>query len=356
MYNLYKCLNFSSSQSSSLSSKMVKISETYEKPNCSLKALLCGSKSIVSELTANWLINSQIDPKLIVENDEDLPEDPVLIHLAHLRKHFPFSLESGMILCQMVWEFMSHWSKNLSSLEHLEAGLKCLDAFRKQDQALKHGLCCLVWNAHIKIPLEATKKLINKAGRLPKDKLCQQDLGISVTAVADFLSYSIDFLENHFQASMEFDQQKDIKHEEILSGTQGEQFQLQFLALQQNHAILEILKLHIEMCKVLHLIAVFQLKLPKPMNFLFDAMSNQTFFFEINKELQYYLPIPDKILQNQRKEFLCKAVTASVDLVREDLEHLYIEDHEDYMNKIENLADMWKLDKKRIKRHQVLYI
>ncbi|KAL5279820.1 RAB3GAP2 family protein [Megaselia abdita] len=347
-----------SSQSSS-SLVMPKISETYEKPNCSLKALLCGSKSIVSELTANWLINSQINPQKIVEIEEngesvEPPTDPVLVHLVQLRKHFPFSLESGMVLCHMVWEFMSHWSKNLSSLEYLQAGLKCLEAFRKEDQALKHGLCCLVWNAHMKIPLEATKKLINKAGRLPKDKLCQQDLGISVTSVSDFLQNCIEFLEKHFQVSMEFDQQKDIMYEEILNGTQEQQFQLQFLALQQNHAILELLKLHVELCKVLHLIAVFQMKIPKPMNLLFDAMSNQTFFLEMNKELQYVLPSPDRILQSQRKDFLCKAVTASVDLVREDLEHLYVEDHEAFMRRIENLADMWKLDKKRIKRHQVI--
>lgn len=304
------------------------------------------------------MINSQIDPQLIVEIEEESAEaltDPVLIHLEHLRKHFPFSLESGMILCHMVWEFMSHWSKNLSSLEHLQAGLKCLEAFRKQDQALKHGLCCLVWNAHMKIPLEATKKLINKAGRLPKDKLCQQDLGISVSSVSDFLNNCIEFLEKHFKASMEFDQQKDIKYEEILNGVQDQQFQLQFLALQQNHAITELLKLHIELCKVLHLIAVFQMKIPKPMNLLFDAMSNQTFFLEINKELQYVLPAPDRILQSQRKDFLCKAITASVDLVREDLEHLYVDEHEGFMNRIENLADMWKLDQKRIKRHQVWF-
>ena len=43
----------------------------------------------------------------------------------------------------------------------------------------------MVWNAHLKLSLEATKKLINKAGRLPKEKLCQQDIGLSDSYVRD---------------------------------------------------------------------------------------------------------------------------------------------------------------------------
>lgn len=204
----------------------------YDKPKISLKSILNGGKGIVSELVAKWLTASGICPEkllepVIVEKDIEKTEsnihnmykkyplnpnellnndnknlsdthkketdcnelmetedfDSILNKLNILRKHFPFSLQSGVLLSHMTWEFMCHWSKNLSNLAYLDAGLKCLDTIRESNYALKHGLCCMIWNAQLKIPLEATKKLINKAGRLPKEKFCLQDIGLSDSLV-----------------------------------------------------------------------------------------------------------------------------------------------------------------------------
>ncbi|XP_055370994.1 rab3 GTPase-activating protein non-catalytic subunit isoform X2 [Condylostylus longicornis] len=347
----------------------------YTKPDCSLKAILCNGKGTVSELTAKWLANSGISPKHILEtkefkgdsnvaeknhpeniNEEELQsketeKDLVITNLNILRQHFPFSLESGILLCHLSWEYMSYWSKNLPQLEYLEAGLKCLKTFKEEDFALKHGLCCMIWNAHLKIPLEATKKLIHKVGKLPKEKLCQQEIGMSMQNVTHFLDLCLEFLEN-FQKSLYHDK-RELKFEEIL---QDDQIPLTFLALQKNHAILEILLLHIELCKVLHLISFFSLKVQKPMTFLFDPIANQTFFAEINQELNYSLTKADFVLQKQRDEFLCQAVSASMDLIREDLERLYILEHVEFMKRIEELAEMWDLDKSVIKKHQVVEI
>lgn len=158
----------------------------YENPETSLKLILNGGKGVISELVAKWLVCTGLDPKYyftIIEEDdkENMDKNIVLIiyYLDVLRQHFPFSLESGAILCQLTWEYMCYWSKHLSELQYFESALIILDAIERPHYAIKHGLCCMLWNAHIKIPLESTKKLMNKAGRLPKEKLCLQDIGMS---------------------------------------------------------------------------------------------------------------------------------------------------------------------------------
>lgn len=360
-----------------------------------MKNILNSGKGIVSELTAKWLINSRLHPSLIVEitppgnETDDEPEakskkqkksaqqereqaqeleeeteedanpeetavehseplEPVLERLALLRAHFPFSLESGVLLSLMAWQHMVHWSKQLAQLEHMRAAIRCLQQYRTPDLALKHGTCCLIWNATLKYPLQATAKLMQKVGRLPVDKMCQQDLDMSAALVPEFLELCLEFLE-HFTSSMEHDK-RELNFEQSLS--EGQQ-PLQFLALQQHHALPQLLQLHTQLCTVLHFIAQFQLRLQRPLTTLFDALGNKALLSDINKELSYALPAPDLVLQDQRTQFLCNVVTATMDVIREDLEQLYILDHVYYMAKVCALADSWQLDKLPILRRQV---
>lgn len=57
------------------------------------------------------------------------------------------------------------------------------------------GVCCLLWTLHIKKRLEASAKLMNKLGKLPKERLCMQDIGLSDIQLTTFLQHCVTFLD-----------------------------------------------------------------------------------------------------------------------------------------------------------------
>lgn len=57
------------------------------------------------------------------------------------------------------------------------------------------GVCCLLWNVHLKKKMENAAKLINKSGKLPKERLCLQDIGLTDIQLTTFLQHCVTFLE-----------------------------------------------------------------------------------------------------------------------------------------------------------------
>uniref|UniRef100_A0A182ILN3 Rab3-GAP regulatory subunit N-terminal domain-containing protein n=1 Tax=Anopheles atroparvus TaxID=41427 RepID=A0A182ILN3_ANOAO len=383
----------------------------YHKPVVSLKEILTGGKGIVSELAAKWVASTGIEPAMLVievpqeatetepkpgdgepkassspgkelsergdrkernrrlallkanlletseygpakEGGEQEELDPVLYNLNILRLHFPFSLDSGQLLAQLAWEYIGAWSRNMPNMACLQAGLACLSAIPRLQYSIKHGLCCMIWNAHLKIPLEATKKLVNKVGRLPKEKLCLQDIGISDALVPQFLECCLEFFDQ-FAGSIDHDK-IELRFEDLL---QEGPVPLTVLATQQNSANMALLRLHQELTTALLILTSFSVRhASKPIQQLFDGMANQAFFSEINRQLSTTgaLPKADQLLRKARLEFLCRTVTATMDLIREDMETVYYADHNTWMDTIERLAGAWELEFGDIRKHQII--
>lgn len=331
---------------------------SYQKQDTSLCGIINGGKGIVSEIVAKWIASLGIEPKLLLEHDTSDADDDknhsssdyvwFMNYLNTLRRHFPFSTQSGILLSYLTWDYMSMWSKNMTDLSYLKAALKYLDTLKTTDYALKHGICCMIWNAHLKIPLEATKKLINKWGRLPKERLCHQDIGLSDFLVPEFLDLCRTFLK-HFTTSIH-SEKIDLRFEELL---QDGPVPLTLLALQQNSVNSDLLRLHRELAEMLFLIASLGIRYPKPIQSQFDAMSNEIFFTEINRQLSYVLPPPDMVLQRKRLDFLCTAITSTMDLIREDMDCVYLNDHKLWIERIFDIANGWSLDVDKLKSHQV---
>lgn len=279
----------------------------FAQSDLSLGTIVSGGKGIVSEIAAKWLISLGIQPAALLEpqpptetaiapvvstTDEstDIAEpltddaDPDRFeivfnqHWLFLRDHFPFSLQSGVVLVHMAWEYFCHWSKEMSNLSRFEAALECLAAIRPSDYSLKNGICCMIWYAQLTIPLKATMKLIEKCGRLPNEALCQQAINLSDSIVADFLELCTKFLQ-HFSTALGAPK-VDLRFEELL---QDGPIPVAELALQQREANPEILRLQIEMCETFFMIASLNLKQKRPIRCVFNHMASEALFSEVRR-------------------------------------------------------------------------
>lgn len=329
--------------------------EKYEAPNISLKKILNEGKGIISELVASWLIGVNLPINLIFntspEEGLELEEKNVIKKLEILRQHFPYSMNAAVILSYVIWELLSgRWSKNLSEMQHLRRGIEYLELFEEKDFHLKQGLCVLLWNGIFKIPLKATQKLINKTGRLPKEKLCLQNTLIPDFLMPQFLELTIRFLD-HFRTSINYTK-LEFKCEEILS--QGlSASSLCEMIMQQSRGNLPLLNLHYEMVMVLELIAFLNIKHTKPMAVLFDDVCNEAFFMDINKDPPYTIQKPDEIRNSTRVFFLKKAITTTIDLIIECQQSTYFDDHLKWVEKIKKTGEIWNLDISILERHHV---
>lgn len=328
----------------------------YEMPTISLKKILNDGKGIISELVAQWLIHTNMPIEVIFKSstDENLDADEkdVIKKLEILKIHFPYSLDPSIILCHVVWITITHWSKNLSEIHYLKTSIEYLKLFRETEYHLKHGLCVLLWNGNFKIPLKATQKLINKTGRLPKEKLCLQNTMIPDFLIPQFLEQTLIFID-HFRTSKNFTKITFKCEEILLQGASSEQASLCELIIMQPSGNLTILNLDYEMVSVLELIAFLNIKYTKPMQALFDEMSNETFFMDINKPLTYNLQRADEIRQNTRIFFLKKAISSTIDLIVDCQQSIYFDDHLKWVEKTKKVAQIWELDTGLLDRHHV---
>lgn len=331
--------------------------EKYQVPTISLKKILNDGRGVISELVASWLIgvNLPIDLIFKTSTDEGLEEEErnVIKKLEILRQHFPYSLNASVILCYVIWNLLSgRWSKNLSEMTFLKSGIQHLSLFNEKDYHLKQGLCVMLWNANFKIPLKATQKLINKTGRLPKEKLCLQNTMIPDFLIPQFLEQALIFLD-HFRSSISYNK-LEFKCEEILTqGSSAPSLSLCELIMQQPRGNLPLLNLHFEMVKVLELIAFLNIKYTKPMQSLFDDVANDSFFADINKQLAYTLQKPDEIRINTRVYFLKKAISTTIELIVECQRSIYYDDHLKWIEKVKTVGEIWELDISLLERHHV---
>lgn len=107
----------------------------YDVPSISLKKILNEGKGIISELVASWLIGVNLPIDLIYKSSSDesveaAEEKDVIKKLEILKIHFPYSLHPPIVLSHIVWNTMSHWSKNLAEIHYLKKSMEYLSLFK----------------------------------------------------------------------------------------------------------------------------------------------------------------------------------------------------------------------------------
>ncbi|XP_058803180.1 rab3 GTPase-activating protein non-catalytic subunit isoform X2 [Phymastichus coffea] len=382
----------------------------HEAINVSLGLVLSKGKGSVSEIVAKWLSSAGVDPARLIDttdvefeqlrlvaadsaqlsssSDEakavelKLQQHPtallpvsveigreaypkptalanVLDQVALLKRYFPYSLTSSVLLANLAWEYVISWNKDITKLQALEAALTVLRQIPLSKA--RHGVCCLLWSVHLKKRMESIAKLINKLGKLPKERLCMQDLGLSTMQVITFLQHCTMFLEIFLDAEViEEENCYFVRAEELWEGHPPGPRPFAVLAISQALACYDLLLLHLQLVNVLHMIAYFNLKIPKPINNLFDSMAHQYFFQDISNKTMIPWYKDDK-RDRQRIDFLCRVITGSMDSIHQEttgVENLDWRQAMEWMSKCQSLASTWKVSYDELRIHQVcqLYV
>lgn len=153
----------------------------YTIPDISLMTIFSGGNGIVSDLVAKWIASTGVKPSAFFktpnqeageeddEEDKEITEEytphTAVSYLDLLRKHFPFSLRPGVLLCHLAWEYAHAWSNDTKQFDYLITSIEYLSLFEKSEFALKHGICCIIWNNILRKYIQTSIKLLNSSGR-----------------------------------------------------------------------------------------------------------------------------------------------------------------------------------------------
>lgn len=178
--------------------------------------ILNGGNGIVTELVAKWIASTGVKPNAffipvtVEEVTENFTPNSAVSYLDVLRKHFPFSLQSGVLLCHLAWEYANAWNNNSDKLEYLATSIEYLNLFEKSDFALKHGICCIIWNKILRKYVQMSMKLLNSVGKATDESKSQTkftDIMVKPTNNVNYFNFDskilfISFTDSRFHSSL----------------------------------------------------------------------------------------------------------------------------------------------------------
>ncbi|XP_054836638.1 rab3 GTPase-activating protein non-catalytic subunit isoform X1 [Eublepharis macularius] len=330
---LEDCLILQTLLHSKVGKKRSQVSSVQTEPlgRLSVKKLLEGGKGGIADSVAKWVFKQDLSPPLLrlgwqrEENEEEPPqtgsilaegeEDQTgletvleLLHLAY--QQFPCSLELDVLHAHCCWEYVVQWNKYPEEASFLA---RSIDHLRCIDNAhIQHGIALMMWNTFIVKRLSAATYLMDKVGKVPKDRLCRRDVGMSDAAVTSFLGCCSDLLQTLMEADVRSDEmQLPVQDSEDAWVSVEGQISLVELALEQKHIHYPLAEHQSVLCTILYGIMKFSLKSVKPLS-LFDSKGKNAFF----KDLTSIQLLPsgdvDPALLSARHQFLTRLLTALV--------------------------------------------
>ncbi|KAI1295485.1 Rab3 GTPase-activating protein regulatory subunit [Halotydeus destructor] len=314
-------------------------SDKQQNDDLSLSCLLKGNSGIVSELVARWAVKAGIPSQSLVafcEHDSDsdegdcmkddiheadevlngpeslLDEETVKDLLSHVRRCFPHSLDPQVLLANCCWEAMSHWDKNpsLANADFLTQSLSYLNSVNSS--VLKHNIACLLWKTYVVKKFETLCLLMEKMSKVPKERICQKDLGMSEECLEPFIQFAHQLLEVIVQniRAAEFEGPPIFTVDEWWRNqpANGSRQPLVLLAVGLKLSNSSLVLEHTHLALVILFLIVFQLKSQKPLS-LYPSFVRQSLFKELHSS-SFEVPLGDQAINDLRTKFLLCLVSS----------------------------------------------
>lgn len=359
----------------------------FEDINVNLKYIYTRGKGSVTELIAKWLCGMGIPPEAIVANelmetfdaidiqsssveDDDKPEfflmennryhvdnNPQIFKwLSLLRRQFPLSTKANYIIANMCWEYAMDWQKFMNKNDKLAAVIHCLQNIT--DSHLQLGLFSIIWSTYIKHVFESSCRLVNKVGKLPKDHLCLQDIGLNSESLLNFLKITNEYLDKFYHcATTPFEHEKQhIQFEKIWDESMPS---LVEVAQDTKNVNNDILNLNYQISCTIYYQCHFKLKFSKPLDTLYDidyqyileALTGDVAPRDISMK-------SSEKLMGPRMKYLTKLIRTAIEtitLVDNDQRNKSYNNEEclHWIENICNLAELWGIDTNFVRRQHV---
>lgn len=136
----------------------------------------------------------------------------ILVHLSICRQILPHSFETTVLLVYSSWTCMSMWHKQIMSATNPSSMLtnrtvndlfhSSIDYYNHiQIGIVKQNLGTLLWSTFLRSRISTLTQLIEKIGKIPKDRLCYKELRLNEKDLIDFLEQvSTNFFESYIQS------------------------------------------------------------------------------------------------------------------------------------------------------------
>ncbi|XP_047492248.1 rab3 GTPase-activating protein non-catalytic subunit-like [Penaeus chinensis] len=312
----------------------------------SVKDLLDKGKGYVAELVANWFIGSGMDHQSVVqlvrkqdelrglgkEESEKMEDDSEQIDqmevtsdavpndlkqvdgkiaelLMNVSKKFPNSVAADSVLTNMSWELSAAWNKTRDDTSLISQAVKLVGSIRNSH--IRHGVSLMLWETWVCQFVQLTTSLMDKVGRIPKDRLCRRDLGLGDHNLAPVLQAVLTLLEQIMEANVVCEVEKPlvIPADSFWSGQEGSPALVE-LTVMQKMTCYDLVYQHYQLVSVLYLVTQHGLKSVRPLTY-FDGKDRSVLF----KPLTTSWTIgghTDPTVIKARLALLCRVITAAV--------------------------------------------
>ncbi|KAJ8367335.1 hypothetical protein AAFF_G00320840 [Aldrovandia affinis] len=228
--------------------------------------------------------------------------------LVSVRQRFPESLCADLLFSHCCWEYVVQWNREPEEGRYLSWAVEHLNLVTSPQQ----GIAVMMWNTFIVKRFSAAAFLMEKVGKAPKDRLCRRDVGMGDNPLTSFLGSCCQLLQTLMEADAGTDEvpPPELCVEEVWGGAEGPA-SIAELALEQRGVHYPLVQHHCLLASILHATMAFKLRALKPLS-LFDSKGKNAFFRDLTSIQLMPSGDLDPSLVSERKEFLCKVLTAWV--------------------------------------------
>ncbi|GAB6026106.1 Rab3 GTPase-activating protein non-catalytic subunit [Chamberlinius hualienensis] len=358
----------------------------------SVSYVLGKGKGAISEIIAKWTCSLQyatlLELKLL--NPGDRFDEYYFFHNDHFRAVptkldgfkeciddlkacieegkllFPSSFNSDVWIANCCWEFAALWNKDKECYMYLINSVRCLN--QVSSSGYRKGLTMMLWHTFLGRTHLATALLIEKIGKVPKDRLCRKEIGMSDVAIKHFIGCCLcllDSLLQIFKFRLDTISQLFIYEDPWQSERSKAPSNLIDIIVSQKEPNIDLVLHHYTLAAILHMIWTFEMKSVKPLCF-HSTMSHSVLVKELSTAISFStVPDAHSAISENQTQFLRRVIILMVSAISlpafdndvaspvSSFVKTEIGRSRLWLDKVMELAEIWGLDRDQYRR---LYI